>query len=90
MNLTEMSHASINDHIVAYIRKHYVPDESISIPTNKSLIEEGLIDSFAVVELVTFLEQSYGIRIPDSDTTRENFGSIERMANYLAKRTGSR
>lgn len=53
------------------------------IPLNKSLLELGLIDSFGVIEIISYLEKKYKIQIDDSEITKEKFGSIEKMAKLV-------
>ena len=53
------------------------------IPLDKSLVELGYLDSFGVVDLVVFLEGRYLISIEDEEITKENFGSINKMAQLV-------
>jgi acyl carrier protein len=48
-----------------------------------SLFDSGVIDSFALMELVSSLEESLGVRVPDSDLTPRKFESIARIAAYF-------
>ena len=56
------------------------------IPLNKSLMELGYLDSFGIIELVTYLEKKYDIKIEDNEITLEIFGSIEKMADLGNKK----
>jgi acyl carrier protein len=69
--------------IVEYVRNVAILDPSQEIPLDRSLIEAGIFDSFAVVEMLTFLETTFQLTIPEKDVTREKFGSIQKMANYV-------
>lgn len=72
--------------IVSYVRENYVPDASVQIPLDQSLLEVGLLDSYAIIELITWLEAEYKVRIPDEDITKTNLGSIQKMASYVLRR----
>lgn len=48
------------------------------------LIEKGLIDSLALVTLITALEQRFGCELPLDDFDLENFRSARRITQYLA------
>ena len=48
-------------------------------------IEEGMLDSFDVVNLVTDLDDTFGISIDGVDILPENFASVERIAQLLKK-----
>jgi len=56
------------------------------IPLNSSLLKLGLVDSFGVIEIVTFLEKKYNISIDDKEITYAKFGSINKMAILVLKK----
>jgi acyl carrier protein len=51
-----------------------------------SLLEQGVIDSMAMLELVNFLEGLYDIEIPDDDLMPENFDSLASIVAYVDKK----
>jgi acyl carrier protein len=51
------------------------------------LIETGLLDSLALVELLTQLEESFDVSISTDDLELENFRSITSIAGFVAQRT---
>lgn len=55
----------------------------LAIPPDESLFESGVLDSFALTDMVVALEKEFAIRIPDSDLTPRKFDSIERIEAYL-------
>lgn len=50
-----------------------------------NFIEEGMLDSFDIVSLVTTLDDNYGISIDGMDIIPENFATIESIKNLLIK-----
>ena len=50
---------------------------------DESLFESGLLDSFALPDMVSALETAFAIKIPDSDLNPRKFDSIERIELYL-------
>ncbi len=53
---------------------------------DESLFESGLLDSFALPDLIAALELGFGIKIPDSDLNPRKFDSITRIDAYLESR----
>ena len=51
-----------------------------------SFIEKGIIDSTGVLELVSFLQETYGIRIEDAEMTPENLDSLEKIEKYVGSK----
>jgi acyl carrier protein len=50
-----------------------------------NFIEEGLLDSFDIFNLVTSLDEEFGISIDGMDILSENFSSVERIIALLLK-----
>jgi acyl carrier protein len=53
---------------------------------NESLFDTGVLDSFALVDVVAELEKEFGIQIPDSDLNPQTFASVSRIQAYVEKR----
>ena len=48
-------------------------------------IEEGMLDSFDVINLVTALDSEFGISIDGTDVLPDNFSSVENIEALLRK-----
>jgi acyl carrier protein len=53
---------------------------------DESLFESGLLDSFALPDLVSAIEKAFSVKIPDADLNPRKFDSIARIDAYLAAR----
>ena len=51
------------------------------------LLNNGLIDSLGILEVVAFLEKEFGINITDEDLLPENFGSVQNLSNFVQQKT---
>ena len=72
--------------LVEYIlTNHHMGGSEGDIPLDRSLLEAGIIDSYELIELIDFIESNWNIRIPDEDITRENLGSVYRMAAFIRR-----
>ena len=58
----------------------------LSISAEQSLFDAGILDSFALPELVAALEREFGIAIPDRDLSAQTFESVSRIATYVRTR----
>ena len=56
------------------------------IPMDKSLVELGYMDSFGVIDLVTYLESKWKVKIENKEITQDQFGSINKMVNLVYKK----
>jgi acyl carrier protein len=55
-------------------------------PKDASFLENNIIDSMNVIELVMFLEEKFCIQIEDRDITPDNFDSVTRLAEYVRRK----
>lgn len=51
---------------------------------DESLFESGLLDSFALPDLVSAIEKSFSIKVPDADLNPRKFDSLARIDAYLS------
>jgi acyl carrier protein len=71
---------TLGDRLTVFIQQNLVGDESTRpIGKHDSLIDRGVIDSMGLFQLMTFIEQETGIRIPDEEVLPENFETVATM-----------
>jgi acyl carrier protein len=63
----------------------YVADPN-SLIDNASLLDQGIIDSTGVLELIFFIEQKFEIAVQDDEMLPDNLDSIERIAAFVARK----
>ena len=63
-----------------------VAQKDVKPSDDESLFDSGTLDSFALPDLVSALEQEFGISIPDSDMNPRKFESVARIGEYLDAR----
>lgn len=72
-----------------YILSEHLPGEaSNQLSIDDDLISSGILDSLAIMKLVTHLEQTYGITVGAQEVTPENFGSVTALAKLVAQKSG--
>jgi acyl carrier protein len=69
-----------------YILENFYVVDPAAVADDTLLVTSGLVDSTGMLELVTFLEGEFGLRIADHETTPENLESIARMAAFVARK----
>lgn len=73
-----------------YIAKNLLfSDDGFPYGDDVSFLDEGIVDSIGVMELVGFVEEKFGVKVDDLDVTPENFDSVEKMTAYIHRKTGS-
>jgi acyl carrier protein/D-alanine--poly(phosphoribitol) ligase subunit 2 len=70
--------------IIDYVKREYLEEDSEEeVTENTPLISSGIVDSFSMVSLKTFLEKKFSIKIPDDKATPEAFDTVNNMINLL-------
>lgn len=69
-------------------RSFNVQPEDIDL--DSSLVDQGIVDSFGLVELTAFIEKEHGVVVRQEDMTREAFGSMNKMARFVVARLAQR
>jgi methoxymalonate biosynthesis acyl carrier protein len=71
--------------IQGWLRENVTGGREVS--PDEQLIENGVLTSLQTVELVTFLEERFGIMVEDEEFDEENFGSVEAIATLVSGKT---
>jgi acyl carrier protein len=82
---------SIRQTIIDYVVDNHLSEyDRNSLPRDQSLVEIGVIDSFGVVELISFLEKTWALDIDDAEVTKENLGSIDKTGHFILSKLAKR
>jgi len=73
----------IQEQVLAFVIDQYAVNRD-EIDPERSLVDQGIIDSIGLIEISAFLEKTFSVSIEEKDMTRENFGSIVKMAHFVA------
>ena len=73
----------LKDVVLKYVTEEYLEADSDPITYDTPLISGGIVDSFSMVSLKRFLENRYGIQIPDEKATPEAFDSVDKIAELV-------
>jgi len=70
-----------------FIQSNFLYGQERDINDGDSFLAEGILDSTGVLQLVAFLEETYGISVADEELTPENLDSIRNVASYMCRKT---
>ncbi|MEQ1946465.1 MAG: phosphopantetheine-binding protein [Bryobacteraceae bacterium] len=65
-----------------------VASQPVPEDETESLFESGLLDSFALPDLVSAIEEEFSIKVPDRDLNPRKFDSVARIEAYLEEHAG--
>jgi acyl carrier protein len=79
--------------ILDYIRNEYLDEDDeddVDLDENTPLISSGIVDSFSMVSLKTFLEKKFDIKLPDEDATPETFDTVSSILQLVQKHVAAK
>jgi acyl carrier protein len=74
---------STKETIQAFVVDNFLFGDSGSLTDDVSFLDEGIIDSTGVLELVTFLEETFSISVNDDELTPENLDSLNKITTFV-------
>jgi acyl carrier protein len=68
------------------IENFVLSDQVDEMGFDESFLENGVVDSTGILELVFFVEDKFGIQIDTSEVLPENFDSVNCLAAYVRRK----
>jgi acyl carrier protein len=70
-----------------YILENFLMgDAGVKLTDDQSFLDHHIIDSTGFIELVTFLETTYGIQIKDDEMIPEHLDSLENIGRFIGSK----
>jgi acyl carrier protein len=67
------------------VSNFYITETNL-LEVDTSLLDQGIIDSTGVLEVIGFIEETFGITVEDSELLPENLDSIQGIAQYVVRK----
>ena len=75
--------------VLEYVAAEYLDDEDdVELAPDTPLISSGIVDSFSMVSLKSFLERKYGVKVPDDEATPEAFDTVGSIVAIVKRHGG--
>jgi acyl carrier protein len=69
-----------------YVSTSILKQPNRKIRVDEPLISSGLIDSFSLVDLALFVEDTFGVHIDDTELNAQTFDTLDQLANLIQSR----
>ena len=74
--------------VTSFIKQTFLLwSDEVSIAYDSSLMEGGIVDSTSILELISFLESQFGIKIEDHEFSPENLDTLRNITEYVLRKT---
>ena len=85
-----MTEAEVRSQLRTYIAENFLyMRRDLQLGDDDSLLRKGVIDSLGVMEVLGFVEETFGLHVDQNDITEENFGTLSAIARYVASHVGA-
>ncbi|MBW2741087.1 MAG: acyl carrier protein [Deltaproteobacteria bacterium] len=78
--------SEIKDKVRAFVVENFMFGKDEGLEDDTSFLENGIIDSTGILELVNFLDEEFSISVEDEELIPENLDSIKNVTSYLEKK----
>lgn len=69
-----------------FIVENFLFGDDSKLQNDTDFFDKGIIDSTGVLEIVSFIEETYEIEVDDEELVQENFSSLNALDGFLTKR----
>jgi acyl carrier protein len=69
-----------------FIVENFLYGQDDNFTDEISFLEKGIIDSTGVLELVTFVEDKFGITVEDEELIPDNFDSLTKLSSFVSNK----
>jgi acyl carrier protein len=84
-----MEKADIIEKIKIYLQEEIIQIPNREIEADEALISSGLIDSFSLVDVALFVEDTFDVRIDDTELNADSFDTLNELAILILNRQES-
>lgn len=79
---------SAEETIRSYILENYLfTDDQSALNSDDSFLEKGVLDSTGILEVIYFIEETFGIKISDEEMIPENLDSVNNIVAFIERKT---
>jgi len=71
--------------LMDYVKNEIMRNRNAKLNENEDLLSAGILDSLAILQLVAYIDETFGIQVPDEDVVYDNFKSISSLVSYLGQ-----
>lgn len=76
----------IEQQLREFIAANFLYGQPAVIELDVSLLESGIVDSTGMLEMIAFLEETYGFSIEDHELVPENLDSIQNLVAFVQRK----
>jgi acyl carrier protein len=81
---------NVQDQLREFIVAQFMYEQNNkALELDDDLLNQGIVDSMGILQVVNFMEEKFGVRISDEEITPENFRSLRVLSELVAQKSGA-
>ena len=81
-----MTTDQIEQQVREFLTNNFIFDPSVKLDLEDSFMENGIIDSTGILEVIMWVESNFGVHVEDDEVLPENFDSIGSLVRYTERK----
>lgn len=74
------------EQIRSFVTSNFYVADPAALGNEASLLDHGIIDSTGVLEVISFVEETFGIKVEDQEMLPDNLDSIDRITDFVSRK----
>src|SRR5438093_5676107 len=83
-----MTGEQFEQQIREFLTNNFIFDPSVHLDLQDSFMENGVVDSTGILEIIMWVESTFGVHVEDNEVLPENFDSIASLIGYVERKRG--
>lgn len=76
----------LKEQVRAFLTSNFYVADPAALRDDASLLDSGIVDSTGMLEVIFFIEETFGIKVDYSEMVPDNLDSIERIASFVSRK----
>jgi acyl carrier protein len=75
--------SDVKEKLIMFLNEYFIKETGLVVKDDTSFLDEGIIDSTGVIELVTYIEIAFEIKVEDEEIIPDNLDSINKLVDFI-------
>ncbi|RME01250.1 MAG: acyl carrier protein [Calditrichaeota bacterium] len=81
---------NVQEQLRNYIVSEFMYEQAAdSLTADTDLLNQGIVDSMGILDLVSYMEENFGIQVSDEEITPENFRTLNTLTEFVNRKNGA-